>query len=116
MTVLARGLDVSKAPLCDITILGIEWLNDEKDIEFSLMMHSAYGEYPKYIKLLAEWATNVQISLDYGSKRIGAPFSWDFKLLMKKDGVYEALFDFGGSPDGYISFSRHEIRIIKQQG
>ena len=111
MSILAKGLEVSKAPLCDITLLGIRWLNDEKDIELHLMMHSAYGEFPKYIKLLAEWATNVKINMDFGEKRMGAPFSWDFELSKNEKGVYEALLDFGGSPDGFISFCCNEISI-----
>lgn len=111
MSILAKGLGVAKAPLGDVTLLGIKWLNDEKDMEFQLLLHSSYGDFPKNITLLAEWATNVKINLDYGNKRMGAPFSWKFDLSKNEKGVYDALLDFGGTPNGYISFVCNEISI-----
>ena len=111
MNVISKGMEVNSAPFCDISLMGIHWHNEGKDLHIHLEMHSSYKEYPKEITLVCEWATNLKIDLDWGAKNIGTLLSWDFNLEKNEKGVYRALFDFSESPGGLISFECNEISV-----
>ncbi len=98
-------------PLSDVSLDGIRWRNDGKDLELKIRMHSSYKDFPKHLNLVAEWATNLKIDLDWGARHIGTLLSWGFDLSKDESGVYNVMFDFGGSPGGSISFKCNEISI-----
>ena len=111
MNVISRGMEVKDAPFSDISLMGISWHNDGKDLHIQLEMHSSYKEYPKQVALVCEWATNLRIDLDWGARNIGTLLSWGFTLKKIDKGVYSALFDFSANPGGLISFECNEISV-----
>ena len=95
-------------PRSDVTLLGLEWVNEEKDLRIKLQP-GAQDETIRH--LLCEWVTHLSIQLDFGDDRMGAPFTWDIEYTALSKQRWRVEFDFAGTPRGRIHFECNHLEI-----
>ena len=86
--------------LSDSRIRSVSWRDDDLVVELALP--PGHAEEPSFF-LRGRNATNVKIDLDFGSY-VGSPLLFEAKAEPIGTTGWLIRFEFGGAPDGEISF------------
>lgn len=90
-------------PLGDCELVSIEWLQEGRDLR--IVLASATDRR----QLLFRWTTDLRIKLNQGAFGVSPLLTFDVTAQQRSTTGFEIVFDFGGAPNGEISFHCHEI-------
>jgi hypothetical protein len=100
------GHDVDKSIPGDVSVVGIRWVNDEKDVLIELAFPGSHDAPPDG-ELMCKGATDVQIDIDW-SGYIGSHPTWDVEVSQLANGRWRVEFDIR---PGLISLFCNELSL-----
>jgi hypothetical protein len=90
---------------CDISLVGISWVENGRDVILQLILPSSGSE----VDLVCRWAQRLHVALEFGDNSGGSPLSWDAAVKRRDDHAWEIAFDFAG--DGSVSLVCQELAL-----
>lgn len=103
----------SESNWCDVTLLGLRWIEDGRDLELTLDV-PVWKHERRVRTMCCRWAHEVHIDLSFDRKVGdipvgGCPFTWDVTAERTPNGGWSMLFDFASV--GEIRFKCSEIEL-----
>ena len=106
--------ELSKIVLDESGITGIEWTNDEIDLEVKIDWNGQYDLKDIFneitTKLIFNWVTDLVIALNY-KEQIKAPEITKFSFKKNLNNSYKINFSFHSNVNGHISFNCNSLHF-----
>ena len=106
-----RAAEVNDAIPGDVVVLGIRWVNDEKDVLIELAYPGTSQQSPPHGTLRCTWATDVRIDIDL-SGRVGTVPAGEHSVCELDDGRWRVSFD---RRPGLISLLCNEVTLTSSE-